>query len=35
MDEGNVADLVVTDRERPVGVVSALDIAGAAARGRK
>lgn len=34
-DALHVADLVVADRERPVGVVSALDIAGAAARGRK
>jgi len=35
MDEGNVAHLVVAGRERPFGVVSALDIAAAAARGRK
>lgn len=35
MDEHNAAHLVVTDRGRPVGVVSALDIAGAAAWGRK
>jgi CBS domain-containing protein len=35
MDERNVAHLVVVDRERPVGVISTLDIAGAAAWGRK
>lgn len=34
MDEGNVAHLVVVDSERPVGVISTLDIAGAAAWGR-
>ena len=34
MDEGNVAHLVVVDGERPVGVISTLDIAGAAAWGR-
>jgi CBS domain-containing protein len=35
MDERGVAHLVVVDRERPVGVISTLDIAGAAAWGRK
>ena len=35
MDEANVAHLVVIDRERPVGIVSTLDVAGAAAWGRK
>jgi CBS domain-containing protein len=35
MDEHNVSHLVVMDRGRPVGVVSTLDIAGAAAWGRK
>lgn len=35
MDERNVAHLVVVDRERPVGIISTLDIAGAAAWGRK
>jgi len=35
MDERNVAHLVVVDGERPVGVISTLDIAGAAAWGRK
>lgn len=35
MDERNVAHLVVVDHERPVGVLSSLDIAGAAAWGRK
>ena len=35
MDEGRVGHLVVVDRERPVGVISSLDIAGAAAWGRK
>lgn len=35
MDEGRVSHLVVVDRERPVGVISSLDIAGAAAWGRK
>jgi CBS domain-containing protein len=35
MDEHNLAHLVVSDRGRPVGVVSTLDIAGAAAWGRK
>ncbi len=35
MDEHKVAHLVVMDRDRPVGVVSTLDIAGAAAWGRK
>ena len=35
MDERSVAHLVVVDRERPVGVISTLDIAGAAAWGRK
>ena len=31
MDERRIAHLVVVDGERPVGVVSTLDIAGAAA----
>ena len=35
MDERNVAHLVVVDRERPVGILSTLDIAGAAVWGRK
>jgi len=38
MDERNVAHLVVVvvdDGERPVGVISTLDIAAAAAWGRK
>jgi CBS domain-containing protein len=35
MDDGRVSHLVVVDRERPVGVISSLDIAGAAAWGRK
>lgn len=35
MDEHNVSHLVVIDRERPVGIVSTLDIAGAAAWARK
>lgn len=35
MDERNVAYLVVVDRERPVGVISTSDVAGAAAWGRK
>ena len=35
MDARSVAHLVVVDRERPVGVISTLDIAGAAAWGRK
>lgn len=35
MDEHEVAHLVVVDAERPVGVISTLDIAGAAAWGRK
>lgn len=35
MDEAAVGHLVVVDRERPVGVISTLDIAGAAAWGRK
>jgi CBS domain-containing protein len=35
MDAHNVAHLVVVDRERPVGVISTLDVAGAAAWGRK
>lgn len=35
MDERNIAHLVVVDSERPVGVLSTLDIAGAAAWGRK
>jgi CBS domain-containing protein len=35
MDERNVAHLVVTDDERPVGVISSLDIAGAAAWARR
>jgi len=35
MDEHNVTHLVVVDRERPVGIISTLDIAGAAAWGRK
>jgi hypothetical protein len=35
MDERNATHLVVVDRERPVGVTSTLDVAGAAAWGRK
>jgi CBS domain-containing protein len=35
MDEHSTAHLVVVDRGRPVGVVSTLDVAGAAAWGRK
>jgi CBS domain-containing protein len=35
MDERSVAHLVVVDRQRPVGVISTLDVAGAAAWGRK
>jgi CBS domain-containing protein len=35
MVEREVAHLIVVDGERPVGVVSTLDIAGAAAWGRK
>jgi CBS domain-containing protein len=35
MDERNAAHLLVVDGERPVGVISTLDIAGAAAWGRK
>jgi len=35
MGERNVAHLVVVNRERPVGVLSTLDVAGAAAWGRK
>lgn len=35
MDEHRITHLVVTDRERPVGVISTLDVAGAAAWGRK
>lgn len=35
MDERGVGHLVVVDRERPIGVISTLDIAGAAAWGRK
>ena len=35
MDEARVSHLVVVDRDRPVGVLSSLDIAGAAAWGRK
>lgn len=35
MDDNQVAHLVVVDRGRPVGVISTLDIAGAAAWGRK
>ena len=35
MDERGVSHLVVVDRERPVGVVSTLDVAGAAAWGRR
>lgn len=35
MDRHGVAHLVVVDRERPAGVISTLDIAGAAAWGRK
>jgi CBS domain-containing protein len=35
MDERDVAHLVVVDGDRPVGVLSTLDIAGAAAWGRK
>ena len=34
MDEHRRTHLVVVDRERPVGVISALDVAGAAAWGR-
>ncbi len=34
MDEHRTTHLVVVDRERPVGVISALDVAGAAAWGR-
>jgi CBS domain-containing protein len=32
MDEGGLGHLVVVDRERPVGIISTLDIARAAAR---
>jgi CBS domain-containing protein len=35
MDEHEVGHLVVVDRERPVGVISTIDIADAAAWGRK
>ena len=35
MDDNRITHLVVTDRERPVGVISTLDVAGAAAWGRK
>jgi CBS domain-containing protein len=35
MDEQNVAHLVVVGGDRPVGVISTLDIAGAAAWGRR
>jgi CBS domain-containing protein len=35
MDERDVAHLVVVDAERPVGVISTLDIAAAVARGRR
>lgn len=35
MDETRMGHLVVVDRDRPVGVISTLDIAGAAAWGRK
>lgn len=35
MDVGGLGHLVVVDRERPVGVISTLDVAGAAAWGRK
>ena len=35
MDEHNATHLVVIDRERPVGIVSTLDVAGAAAWGRR
>jgi CBS domain-containing protein len=35
MGEHGVGHLVVVDRERPVGVISTLDIAGAAAWGRR
>jgi CBS domain-containing protein len=35
MDEHRVAHLVVVSGERPVGLISTLDIAGAAAWGRK
>jgi CBS domain-containing protein len=35
MEERRVSHLVVVDRERPVGVVSTLDVAGAAAWGRR
>jgi CBS domain-containing protein len=35
MDEHHVAHLVVVEGERPVGVISTLDVAGAAAWGRR
>lgn len=35
MDEHNAAHLVVLDGDRPIGVLSTLDVAGAAAWGRK
>lgn len=35
MDERNVTHLIVVDGDRPVGVISTLDIAGAAAWGRR
>lgn len=35
MDEHGVGHLVVVDHERPIGVISTIDIAGAAAWGRK
>lgn len=35
MDEHNATHLVVLDGDRPVGVISTLDIAGAAAWGRR
>ena len=34
MDEHRTTHLVVVDRERPVGVISSLDVAGVAAWGR-
>ncbi|HEV7808597.1 MAG TPA: CBS domain-containing protein [Solirubrobacteraceae bacterium] len=35
MDERGASHLVVVDRDRPVGVLSTLDVAGAAAWGRR
>lgn len=35
MDERRLSHLVVVDGERPIGVVSTLDVAGAAAWGRR